>query len=107
MKKEKIPFYFLIIFLFFFLVLLFAYYNGYYQTKNTKTKILTEEQIKVFESDIKNGKEIDIDEYVTLENKDYSNKLSIFIYKSSLKLEKIIDNSVKYIFKKAGEVVEE
>ncbi len=96
-----------LVFFFFFLVLLYAYYNGYYETSTKKAKILTEEQIKVFEDDIKSGKKIDIKDYVTKTELDYSNNLSVFLYKSSIKLEKMINNGVKYIFKKAGEVVED
>ena len=62
MSKEKVLRFILICFFLFFLVILFANSSGYYQSKSTKAKVLTEEQIKVFEQDIKNGKNINIDD---------------------------------------------
>ena len=52
--------------------LLLAENFGYYKTREQKAKALTEEQIKIFEEDIKNGKEIDIKEYINTEKEDYS-----------------------------------
>lgn len=106
MSKEKIVKMFFFILLFGFLVLLFAESNGYYQTKATKTKILTEEQIKQFEEDIKEGKDIDLSSYIT-EEKSYTSKLSNNIYKISLKLEKGIDKTIKSIFKAVNNAIED
>lgn len=93
------------LFLFAFLVLLTLEETGYYKTRTSKVKTLTEEQIKVFEQDIKSGKEININEYV-INRTDYSNSLSNDIYKISLKLEKGIDSVIKFVFKKINEAVE-
>lgn len=97
--KEKIFKIILIIFIVFFLTLLLADKKGYYVSKTTKAKELTEEQIEKFEKDIKEGKEIDIDKYTININKDYRNNLSNNIYKISLKLEKAVDKTIKRIFK--------
>ena len=97
--KEKVLRGLFICFVIFFFVLLFAEKAGYYEPRSTKTKILTEEQIKIFEEDIKNGKEIDITEYTTNLNKDYTNGLSNNIYKVSLKLESLVDKTIKSVFK--------
>ena len=64
-----------LVLLFAFLVLLVLEETGYYQTRTSKVKTLTEEQIKVFEEDIKAGKEIDIEEYVVTRT-NYANELS-------------------------------
>ena len=53
-----------------FIALLLAENFGYYKTKEEKAKILTEEQIIKFEEDIKNGKSIDITEYINFFNED-------------------------------------
>ncbi len=106
MKKEIIIKVIFLILLFTFLVLLFAESNGYYETKTTKAKILTEEQIKEFEKDIQEGKNVDITEYVMDTKMNYSSDLSNNIYKMSLKLEKTIDNTIKYIFKKTADAIE-
>jgi len=94
------------LFLLSFIVLLVLEETGYYKTRTSKVKTLTEEQIKVFEQDIKSGKEIDINDYV-INRVDYTNDLSNKIYKISLKLEKGLDSVIKFIFKKVNEMVEE
>ncbi len=103
--REKFVKFVLFSFLIFFLVLLFAEHFGYYETKEERVKTLTEEQIKIFENDIKNGKKIDITDYVLEENKDYTNGLSKGIYKISLRLEKRTDQIIKIIFNRAGKLV--
>lgn len=95
-----------LILLFSFLVLLVLEETGYYQTRTSKVKTLTEEQIKLFEEDIKAGKEIDIEEYVVTRT-NYANELSNNIYKISLKLEKGVDSVIKFIFKKINNMVDE
>ncbi len=53
MKKTfKILF---IIFIILFFILYFSYKNGYYVDKNKEKAILTEEMIKEYEEDLKNG----------------------------------------------------
>ena len=89
-----------------FIVLLILEETVYYKTRISKVKTLTEEQIKVFEQDIKAGKEIDINDYV-INRVDYTNDLSNKIYKISLKLEKGLDSVIKFIFRKVNEMVEE
>lgn len=103
--KDKIIKFILFSFLVFFLVLLFAEHFGYYETKEERVKTLTEKQIEEFENDIKNGKKIDITDYVIEENKDYTNNLSKSIYKISLRLEKRTDQIIRLIFNKAGKLV--
>lgn len=104
MKKNiiKITIYSLIVL---FITLLLAESFGYYETRDKKVKTLTEEQIKKFENDIKDGKSIDVESYVNYQKKDYSNNLSNGIYKISLSLEKTIDKGVKIIFNKIGDTV--
>lgn len=98
MKERIIKLFFIFFFVFFF-ALVFAENAGYYTPRSAKTKALTEEQIKIFEEDIKNGKTIDITEYTTNLKKDYTTKLSDNIYKTSLKLEEFIDDMIKSIFR--------
>ena len=47
-----------------FLVLYFAQAGGYYEDVNNKKASLTEEKIKQFEEDVKNGKKIEVENYV-------------------------------------------
>ncbi len=101
---------FIVIFLSFFvfyIILLLAESQGYYRNRNEKAKILTEKQIKNFEKDISDGKDIDIKKYVLYEDKNYRNKASSNVYKASLKLESIVDGTIKYIFSGASSMVKD
>ena len=92
---------FILVFLLF-LALFIASKTGYYEKKLRDNSILTEEQIKKFEEDLKKGKNVDISNYVINENKDYTTKLTSDVYSVSLKLEKTIDKIVKFIFNEVG-----
>lgn len=102
MKKESIFKFILLCFIICFLVILFAGKTGYYEKKLRDNSILTEEQIKKFEEDLKEGKDVDISNYVINKNKDYTTKLTSDVYSVSLKLEKTIDKIVKFIFNVVG-----
>ncbi len=102
MKKESIFKFILLCFIICFLVILFAGKTGYYEKKLRDNSILTEEQIKKFEEDLKEGKDVDISNYVINKNKDYTTKLTSDVYSISLKLEKTIDKIVKFIFNEVG-----
>lgn len=57
--------------------------NGHYERENLKKAILTEEKIKEFENDVKNGNEVDIKDYLEETHYDYSSPLSDFAVKIS------------------------
>lgn len=61
-----------------FLVLYFAQAGGYYEDLNNKKASLTEEKVKQFEKDVKEGKEIKVENYVVNMKKNYSNNVSNF-----------------------------
>lgn len=103
--KNKVFLIITLSFFIFFSILLLAQSQGYYKNRNEKTKILTEEQIKNFEEDVRDGKSIDIKEYVLYEDKDYTNKVSDNVYKISLKLENAVDSTIKMIFSGASYMV--
>lgn len=103
MKKVIIMF-FLSLFVFY-IILLIAQSQGYYKNKNEKAKDLTEEQIKDFEKDVKDGKAIDVRKYVLYEDRDYTNNVSDDVYKLSLKLEGIVDTTIKIVFNGASKAV--
>ncbi len=65
-----------ILVIFGFLFCYFIEYSGYYEYNLHSKKTLTEEEIKRFESDVKNGKNIDINTYFTNNTTDYSNNLT-------------------------------
>lgn len=65
---------------------------GYYEYNMQNRKNLTEEAIKQFEDDVKNGKDIDINDYLTTHNIDYSNKLTKTTSNISIKLNVYLKN---------------
>ena len=84
-----------IILLIFFLALYLSSYNTfYYENKN----ILTEDAIKRFEKDLKEGKKINVNNYIEKE-KNYNNKVSTYTLKLSNLIDKCINKSLKLVLK--------
>lgn len=90
------------IFIFFlfisFLVLYFSQANGYYEDLNNKKSYLTEDKIKEFEEDVKNGKEIKVENYVVNLKKDYGNTISDFGLFTSKTFAKYFKKGMNFIF---------
>ena len=85
----------LIIIIILFLSLYFSNYNNsYYETKT----YLTEEAIRKYEKDLKQGENILSNNYIPQE-KNYNNKASTLGLKSSNFLENIINKTLKYMAK--------
>lgn len=69
-----------------FLCSYFVQTSGYYEYELHNKKNLTEEAILQFEKDVKEGKDIDINNYLLNTNVDYSNKLTDTTSNISIKL---------------------
>lgn len=79
MKKKNPSRHFFRILGLLFLIYIILYISiecGYYETKLSKKSALTNENIKRFEQDIKEGKMVDINNYTIEENIDYSNNVT-------------------------------
>ncbi len=83
----------IIIITIFFLSLYFSNYNNEYYENKT---YLTQEAIKNYEKDLKEGKIILGDKYLPKE-KNYNNSISKLGLKSSSLIEKLINRGLKYI----------
>ena len=106
-KKNKLfKFIFMILF-FSFLVVYFSELTGYYEYQNHKKATLTEEQIKQFEIDVANGKEVDINQYLIEENKTYNNTLSKLTSKLSDGISSLVQAGVQNTFKFLSNLVDE
>lgn len=81
-----------------FLILYFSQANGYYEDINNKKSTLTEDKIKEFEEDIKNGKEIKVENYIVNTKKDYSNTVSDFGLFTSKTFAKYFKKGINGIF---------
>lgn len=68
----------IIMFIFFivFISLFIASKSGYYEYENHNKKVFTEEKMKEFENDLKEGKNVDIKNYIYEDNKNYENKIT-------------------------------
>ena len=103
--KKSIKVFFLIIVLGY-LLLFFSYKNGYYRNLNRDKKILTEEKIKEYEEDLKNGVDVSKKDYAVIEP-SYDNTYTRSFLKLSKAIENGLDKTIKYLFKKLGKFVEE
>lgn len=70
-----------------YLSLTIAINTGYYEAKVNEKTIVTEENMKKFEEDVKNGREVDIKDYISDTTKDYSSNTS----KAGVKLASIVE----------------
>jgi len=73
--------------------------TGYYEFEQHKKMTLTEEMIKAFEQDVKDGKEIDIKDYVINDTENYENNVSKLGSTISLHLEDFVQNGLESTFK--------
>lgn len=109
MKKVKLRTkIFRISFIILFAVYLTVYVSnkyGYYEYQKHEQVTLTNEQIKKFEQDVKDGKQIDIENYVGEVNKNYQTKLSQAGLNVSNTLSKIVKTGVDGFFKYVDSVV--
>ena len=108
-KNKKINWfkYIFFAFLFSFSIIYFGQLTGYYEFQNYNKKTLTEEQIKNFEEDVSNGKEIDINEYIVNTNVKYRNIFSKFTSDLSNDISNIVESGVKKTFKYLSNIMEE
>lgn len=91
---------FKIIFIFLFVIFLTMYISvgsNYYEYDLHKKVMLTNEDIKKFEDDVKNNKEVDIDNYIS-SRVDYSNSFSKASTKVSKETKKYIKQGIEGIF---------
>ena len=89
-KKNNIFFKILAILFLVYIALTIAYESGYYETKQKNRATLTKEAMEQFENDLKEGKTLDIKEYLTnifLNSKGY---LKGFFYA-------LQNNKIKYV----------
>lgn len=97
-KKYKVFKWTFLFFLVIFLTLYFSQLTGYYEFKNYQKMSLTQNQIAQFEQDIKDGKQVDIKDYVVNTDKDYQNRFSKTGLKLSTGISDFVKNSVVKIF---------
>lgn len=80
---------------------------GYYEYKKHEQVTLTEEQISKFEQDIKEGKNVEIEAYLSNTNPNYQTKFSKIGLNISEYSSKLIRESVQGIFKRINDLIVE
>lgn len=100
MKVEQIAKTIVITLILLFLGLYLTQSSSYNEFEQRRKTALTNEQIKRFEQDVKDGKQIDVEKYLKENEKDYSNKVSDFTLATSKKIEQAFHSGLEYFFKK-------
>lgn len=93
------------IFRFLFLILLMTFFTlylsqatGYYEFTEHKKVVFTNEQIKKFEQDVAEGKNVQIEDYLENQNKNYDNKVSKFGLQLSTMIGKYVKQGLEGTF---------
>ncbi len=73
--------------------------TGYYEFEQHNKKVMTEEKIKQFEKDVKNGKNIDLNDYVIEGSNTYESNISKFGEILSKEIEKNVVSGLNNMFK--------
>ena len=107
MEKTKIFKFIFIVLLLLYLSLYFTGVSGYYEYKNYKKMSLTEEQIIKFEEDVKAGKDVNVEDYIVEEKKDYNNKIANAGKKISFTISGILSKVLSETFKEISKFVTE
>lgn len=105
MKSKKLIKFLGILIIFVFLCSYFIEMSGYYEYNLQNRKNLTEEQIKQFEEDVKEGKDIDIDSYLKETTIDYSNQLTRTTSEASIRLNGYLKNILSGTFELLGKFI--
>jgi uncharacterized protein YpmS len=89
-----------------FLIIFFSSKTNYYEYSNYKKASITNKKIEEFEKDINEGKNVNINDYIKDESKDYSNnitKMGDFISNNIFDITgKIVKISYNFISKVIG-----
>lgn len=99
MKKIYIT---LLIFFIVFLFIFISSTSGYYEYSNNKKTVFTEDKIKQFEKDVAEGKNVNINDYLKTESKDYTNNIT----NMGDWLSEFINSSVNFVLKGGFKIVE-
>lgn len=98
------------IFILLFITFIIAYVielTGYYEYKLQNKTIMTNEAMTRFEEDIKEGKDVLLEDYLISTEKDYTSTLTKQTNKLSLGVNKILKKGIEEVFVILSKLVEE
>ena len=98
MKKRKIIKYILIILVITFLFTYILSKSGYYEYALQTKKNLTAEEMRKFEEDIKEGRDVDITDYLKSKEVDYTNSLTRTTVSLSRGINDCLEKGIEVIF---------
>lgn len=81
--------------------------SGYYEYELANKKYLTEEEMKKFEEDVRNGEEIDLKDYTVETRKDYTNKFTDVVTNTSLTINEYLKKTIESVFGLLNKMIEE
>ena len=90
-----------------YLTLYFCGMSGYYEYENYQKMTLTEEQIMKFEQDVKDGKEVDVEDYIIKEKTDYNNKIADTGKRISYTISDLVSTLLTKIFGYLEDLIDE
>ena len=110
MKKKARDNFFKVLFIMLFIsymTIFISQKSGYVNFQNYKKTALTKEKIMEFEKDVKNGKNINLEDYKINTKKNYSNKLSNVGYSISKGISTLVYKGVSSFFDTIGKLAKE
>lgn len=81
--------------------------SGYYEYELANKKYLTEEEMKKFEEDVRNGENIDLKDYTVETRKDYTNKFTDVVTNTSLTINEYLKKTIESVFGLLNKMIEE
>jgi hypothetical protein len=93
---RRFKFIFIILFIMF-MCLYFAGITGYYDKNIATNTLLTKEAIIAFENDVKQGKAVDITDYIKANPNNYKNIYSNIGYTISDSIDHLLNDGVKWV----------
>lgn len=76
--------------------------SGYYEYSNNNKTVFTEEKIQKFEKDVAEGKNVNINDYLKTESKDYRNNITDL----GDNISELINKTVNFILKGGFKIIE-
>lgn len=105
MKKNKLFKASLLLIGVFYIITYIISITSYYDYKLQEKTILTNEQIKLFESDVMAGKDVSLNDYVVSNNVDYTNSFTKLVSKTSTNVNKYLKEGIEVCFKLLNNLV--
>lgn len=90
-----------------FVTLYISQATGYYEYEQARKVAFTKEQIEQFEQDVKEGKEIDVNNYLENTTKNYQSKLSKVTLNISEGISKYTKLGIEKVFTEISKWIEE